>query len=70
MMTTLKTIAKFGGWEVVLDANSIVSIHYGSGQWICDHASAYEAIKAEVKDPAIRGELLRQWSLSMKGGRS
>lgn len=70
MMATMKTLAKFGGWEVIVDANSIVSIHFGAGQWICTHASAYEAIKNEVKDPAIRTELIRQWSLSMKGGRS
>lgn len=69
-MTTLKTLARFAGWEVVLDANSIISIHYGHGQWICNHASAYDAIKSEVKDPAIRLELLRQWALSMNGGRS
>lgn len=69
MMTVLKTIAKFGGWEIVMDANSVVSIHFGHGSWICSHASAYEAIKTEVTDPTIRMELLRQWALSMKGGR-
>lgn len=69
-MNVLRMLAKFGGWEVVLDANSIVSIHHGNGVWISDHASAYEAIRAEVKDPAIRTELIRQWTLSMKGVRS
>lgn len=67
-MDTLKVIAKFGGWEVVLDSNSIVSIHFGNGQWICDHASAYDAIKNEVDDAVIRIELLRQWRAYMDGG--
>lgn len=61
-MTKIRTIAKAGGWEVVQDANGIVSIHFGNGQYICDHGSAYEAIRAEVKDPTIRRELIRQWS--------
>lgn len=61
-MTKLRTIAKAGGWEVAQDANGIVSIHFGSGQWICDHSSAYEAIREEVKDPTLRAELLKQWA--------
>lgn len=68
-MTTLRVIAKFAGWEVIQDANSVISIHRGDGIYLCDHGSAYEAIRAEVKDPEIRAELLRQWSLSMKGGK-
>lgn len=61
-MTKLRTIAKAGGWEVVQDANGIISIHFGNGAYICEHASAYEAIKSEVEDPVIRKELIRQWS--------
>lgn len=67
-MTTLRVIAKAGGWEVVQDANGVISIHFGNGAWICDHASAYNAIRDEVKDPDIRKELLRQWAISMNGG--
>lgn len=61
-MTKLRSIAKAGGWEVVQDANGIISIHFGNGIYICDHASAFEAIRSEVKDPVIRKELIRQWS--------
>lgn len=64
----LKVIAKFGGWEVVLDANSVVSIHFGNGAWVYDYASAYDAIKNEVTDPLVRGELLKQWGAHMNGG--
>lgn len=62
MMTKLRTIAKAGGWEVVQDVNGIISIHFGNAAYICNHASAYEAIVAEVKDSVIRKELIRQWS--------
>lgn len=61
-MTKIRTIAKAGGWEVVQDANGIISIHFGAGLYICEHGSAYEAIRAEVKDPVIRTELLKQWA--------
>lgn len=61
-MTKLRTIAKAGGWEVVQDVNGIISIHLENGAYICDHASAYDAIRAEVKDPMVRAELLKQWS--------
>lgn len=64
----MKTIAKFGGWEVILDANAVVSIHFGKGQWIFDYSNAYDAIKKEVADPTIRTELLRQWKAYMGGG--
>lgn len=61
-MTKLRTIAKAGGWEVVQDVNGVISIHFGVGAYICNHASAYEAICKEVKDPEIRAELLKQWA--------
>lgn len=61
-MTKLRTIAKAGGWEVIQDVNGVVSIHFGSGTYICSHASAYDAIRTEVKDPDIRAELLKQWA--------
>lgn len=61
-MTKLRTIAKAGGWEVVQDANGVISIHFGNAAYICDYGSAYEAIRGEVKDPEIRAELLKQWN--------
>lgn len=66
-MNTMRKIAAFGGWEVALDANSVVSIHFGNGAWICDHASAYDAIVAEVRDPKVRLALLKQWAHYMNG---
>jgi hypothetical protein len=68
-MTPMRTLAKFGGWEVIQDANSVISIHYGNGMWVCDHASAYDAVKEEVKDPETRKALLTQLVASMPGGR-
>lgn len=61
-MTKLRTIAKAGIWEVIQDTNGVVSIRQGDGDYNCNYSSAYEAIRAEVKDPAIRTELLNQWS--------
>lgn len=58
----LRTIAKAGGWEVMQDANGVISIHFETGTYISDHGSAYEAIRNEVKDPAVRAELLKQWA--------
>lgn len=67
MNEALRKIAEFGGWEVVLDVNSVVSIHFEKGAWVCDHASAYDAIKNDVKDPVVRAELLKQWQTYMNG---
>lgn len=61
MDSMMKVIAEYAGWQVVLDANSVVSIHFGKGQWVCDYGSTYEAIVGEVKDPEIRRALLGQW---------
>lgn len=61
-MTKLRTIAKAGGWEVIQDLNGVISIHFGNGRWICNHAGAYEAIRDEVKDPETRTALLKQWT--------
>lgn len=64
-MTTMRVIAKAGDYEVIQDANGVVSIHFGSGVYICDHGSAYEAIRECVKDSDIRNQLLQQWSNDM-----
>lgn len=66
-MDSLRVIAEFAGWQVVLDANAVVSIHFGQGAWVCDHDSAYDAIVGEVKDPDIRRALLKQWGSYMNG---
>lgn len=61
----MRIIAKAGNFEVTQDANSIVWLNEGNGTYIYDCASAYEGIRDHVKDPEVRAELLRQWSLDV-----
>jgi exosome complex RNA-binding protein Rrp4 len=63
----MRVIAKAGNFEVIQDCNGVVSISYADekGIHIHDATSAYEAIR-EIKDPAIRAELLRQWNEDLK----
>lgn len=61
MNNTMRVIAKAGGYEVICDANGVVSISKDQAHYICSTSSAYEMIR-EVPDKDIRAELLKQWS--------
>lgn len=61
MNNTMRVVAKAGEYEVIQDMNGLFSIHHGQAIYYCDGKSAYELIRDEVKDMAVRAELLKQW---------
>lgn len=67
MNNLMRVIAKAGGYEVIQDCNGVISVAQTDekGIHIHDAESAYEAIR-EVKDPAVRADLLRQWDEDLK----
>lgn len=64
-MNEMRIIAKHGAWEVTQDYNGNIILENDTGTFIYDYSNAYEAIRREVKDPAIRAELIAQWKADM-----